>query len=60
MLHYIKKSVSKNFAKFTGKHLHLVFSCKFCEIFRNTFLPSGYMKFGRHIDVQRTSDAHRV
>ena len=59
MLHYIKKSVSKNFAKFTGKHLcqslfnpkacnfiekenlAQVFPYRFCDIFRNTFLPSG-------------------
>ena len=48
-----KKGVLKNFAKFTGKHLcqslffkknfikketlAQVFSCEFCEIFKNTF-----------------------
>ena len=36
-----KKSVLRNFAKFTGKHLcqslAQVFSCEFCEIFKNTF-----------------------
>ena len=49
---YCKKDILKNFAKFTGKHLwqslpffagwHFqlaqVFSCEFCEIFKNTFL----------------------
>ena len=46
----LKKGVLKNFAKFTGKHLcqslffnkvaetlAQVFSCEFCEIFKNTF-----------------------
>ena len=45
---YYKKCVIKNFAKFTGKHmcqacnfikketLAEVFSCEFCEIFKNT------------------------
>ena len=44
----VKKSVVKNFAKFTGKHLHQshfikketlaqVFSCEFYKIFKNTF-----------------------
>ena len=44
-----KKGVLRNFAKFTGKHLRQslffnkvtlarVFSCKFCEISKNTFL----------------------
>ena len=47
-----KKGVLKNFGKFTGKHqyqsqappatllkkrLWLLFSCEFCEIFKNTF-----------------------
>ena len=40
-----KKGVLKNFTKFTGKHLcqiikketlAQVFSCEFCEIFKNT------------------------
>ena len=47
----MKKGVVENFAKFTGKHLFRpqacnfikketvaqVFSCEFCEIFKNTF-----------------------
>ena len=45
----VKKCVLRNFAKFTGKHLSQnlflnkvagpvsVFSCEFCEIFKNTF-----------------------
>ena len=45
----LKKCVLRNFAKFTGKHLSQnlflnkvagpvsVFSCEFCEIFKNTF-----------------------
>ena len=41
-----KKGVLKNFAKFTGKELQLcqmetsaqMFSCEFCEMFKNTFL----------------------
>ena len=31
----VKKDVLKNFTTFTGKHQ--VFSCEFCEIFKNTF-----------------------
>ena len=46
---FYKKGVLKNFAKFTGKHqcqslffnkketLAQVFSCEYCEIFKNTF-----------------------
>ena len=45
---FCRKGVLRNFAKFTGKHLcqslffnketlALVFSCKFCEISKNTF-----------------------
>ena len=45
---FCKKCVLENFAKFTGKHLHLrlffnkvslvqVFSCEFCEISKSTF-----------------------
>ena len=46
---FCKKGVLRNFAKFTGKHLlHSlffdkketlvqVFSCEFCELFKNTF-----------------------
>ena len=46
---FYKKGVLKNFEKFTGKHLHrslffnntdvliLMFSCEFCEIFKNAF-----------------------
>ena len=45
---FCKKSVLRNFAKFTGKHLcqslyfkiealAQVFSCEFCEISKNTF-----------------------
>ena len=44
----VKRGVLRNFAKFTGKHLcqrlffkkeslAQVFSCEFCEIFKNTF-----------------------
>ena len=41
-----KKGALKNFAKFTGKELQLcqketsaqMFSCEFCEMFKNTFL----------------------
>ena len=48
----LKKDVLRNFAKFTGKHLcqsvffkkvakkenlAQVFSCEFCEVFKNTF-----------------------
>ena len=49
---FYKKSVPKNFAIFIGKHLcwslllinfikktpTQVFSCKYCEIFKNTYL----------------------
>ena len=48
---FVRKGVLRNFAKFTGKHLcqasvynftkketlAQVFSCKFCEIYKNTF-----------------------
>ena len=41
---FYKKSVLKNFAKFTEKHLwqslffnKVVFSCELCEIFKNIF-----------------------
>ena len=41
---FSKKDILRNFAKFTGEHLcHSPFfnkvasSCKFCEIFNNTF-----------------------
>ena len=45
---FYKNGVLKNFVKFTGKHpeacsfikketLRQVFSCEFCEIFKNTF-----------------------
>ena len=46
----VKKGVLRNFAKFTGKHLcnflkketlAQVFSCEFCEIFKNIFFTSG-------------------
>ena len=52
---FLKKSISKNFAKFTGKYLcrsfyfnkvieketlTQAFSCEFCDIFRNTFLQN--------------------
>ena len=53
---YCKKDVLENFAKFTGKHLcqslffteqkkktlEQVFSCEFCEIFKNTFFIETY------------------
>ena len=40
---FYKKTVNKDIAKFTGKHLCQnetvvqVFSCEFCDIFKNTF-----------------------
>ena len=45
---FYKKGVLKDFAKFTGKHLHQnlffnkealaqVFSCEFCEVFKSIF-----------------------
>ena len=44
------KSVNKNFAKLTGKHRFIkkeiktqVFSCAFCEIFKNIFL-TGHLQ----------------
>ena len=47
----IKKGVLKNFVKFTAKHLcqglGQMFSCEFCEIFRNTFF-TGYLSFCNH------------
>ena len=55
---FCKKDVLKNFAKFTGKHLYQclflnkvaedlaqVFSCEFCEIFKNTF-SSEHLQWG--------------
>ena len=41
---FYKKTVLKSFSTFTGKHHHYqketptqVFSCEYCEIFRNTY-----------------------
>ena len=35
---FCKKDLLKNFAKFTGKHLHRSLSCEFCEYFKKTFM----------------------
>ena len=32
----LEKGIHKNFAKFTGKHLCLSFTCEFCKIFKIT------------------------
>ena len=51
---FYKKGVLKNFAKFTGKHLHQslffdtltqLFSCEFYEIFKNIFLQCKFEQF---------------
>ena len=62
----VKKGVLRNFAKFTGKHLcqslffnkvvglkiPQVFSCKFCDIYKNTFstehLWTTAFKYGQY------------
>ena len=58
---FCKKSVLTNFAKFTGKHLAQVFSCKICKVSKNTFsYKTPALAASEHTNIVLTGTRHNI